>query len=308
MDDRKFYIIIRNMRATGIGETVCGVAAQSIYATEKGMIPIVDMMHSPNQYYKDGRIFKDNTWEYFFNQPAGYSLDAINDGDCILSRNSIYPDNDYRIAVWDLPVDTFLAPDININLLKNKYREYINFNDDTQNYILNVYNNVIKGNENILGVLVRGTDYIVRKTKDEQIQPKPKTVIKKVKLFLKKHPDINKIYIATEDEVIYQQFKREFGEILIDNGQYRYNYKEKNMPLLADIKTNRPNHNYTLAKEYLSSLYILSKCKYFIGGRCAGTKIAWILSDGWEDVYIWDLGRYGHLRFNPFKYFFGVNK
>ena len=164
-------------------------------------------------------------------------------------------------------------------------------------FIEKQYDEIIKGENDILGVLVRGTDYSIRKTKGEQIQPNPAAVIKKVKLFLKKHSDIKKIYIATEDDSIYQMFKKEFGEMLIDNNQYRYTYDKNNKPYLAEIVTTRQNHNYQLAREYLSSLYILSKCKYFIGGRCAGTKIAWILSDGWDDVYIWDLGIYGKNKF-----------
>lgn len=81
--------------------------------------------------------------------------------------------------------------------------------------------------------------------------------------------------------------------MIIDNNQYRYVYDAKAKQYLCDIDTGRENHRYNLALEYLASLYILSKCKYFIGGRTSGTKMLWLMQDSWQDLYIWSLGRYG---------------
>ena len=296
MDDKKYYIICRPAPLTGIGETACGVAAQTIFARDNDMIPVVDMQHYRNQYFKDGREYKENAWEYFFEQPAGISLDDIKDGTCKISPTGIYPENKNRIAVWDLPVNGFYSVEPEIRELKEQYKNIIHLNKETLEYVQNKYNEILKEEKNILGVLVRGTDYAVRRTKGEQRQPNPKTVIKKIYEYLKKYPEISKIYIATEDDKLFHMFKDEFGDKLLDNNQFRFKYDDKRMPIISSIKVDRPNHNWQLAREYLSSLYILSKCKYFIGGRCAGTKVAWIMSDGWEDCYIWSLGRYGHLR------------
>ena len=99
--------------------------------------------------------------------------------------------------------------------------------------------------------------------------------------------------MATEDSNIYDLFKKEFGNILIENTQYKYSYNTDSKDFLAEIKTERKNHGYNIAREYLLSVYILSKCKYFVGGRTTGTKWAWILTDSWEYFYIWKLGCYG---------------
>lgn len=297
MDNKKkYYIICRPAHLTGIGEVACGIAAHTIFARDNGMIPIVDMQHYRNQYFKDGMEYKENSWEYFFEQPAGVSINEIDDGECKISGIGIYPENKNRIAVWDLPTKGFYSVDPEIKRLREQYREIIHLNKETLEYVQNKYNEIIKEDKNILGVLVRGTDYAVRKTKGEQRQPKPKAVIKKIYKYLKKYPEISKIYIATEDDKLFNLFKAEFGDKLLDNNQYRFKYDAQNMPIISTIKVDRPNHNWQLAREYLSSLYILSKCKYFIGGRCAGSKVAWIMSDGWEDCYMWSLGRYGHIR------------
>ena len=99
--------------------------------------------------------------------------------------------------------------------------------------------------------------------------------------------------MATEDNEIYKKFKKEFGEMLIENTQYKYSYDKSSNKLLSELHIERKDHNYNLAKEYLFSIYLLSKCKYFIGGKTTGTKWAWILSHNWEDFYIWDYGKYG---------------
>ena len=46
-------------------------------AIKLGYIPIIDMQHHDNQYFKDGRKFKDNVWEYYFKQPFGIDLNDI---------------------------------------------------------------------------------------------------------------------------------------------------------------------------------------------------------------------------------------
>ena len=93
---------------------------------------------------------------------------------------------------------------------------------------------------------------------------------------------------------IYKMFKDKFGDILLENKQYMFS--DTDDKFIADIKVARPNHAYTLAMEYLASIYIISKCKYIIGGVVTATLGAWFLSEGFKDqhyVYLWDLGRYG---------------
>ena len=79
MTDKKFYIIARTANVTGIGALIFGLTSHILYAISKGFIPIVDLKHYKNQYFKDGREYKDNSWEYFLEQPLGYSIDDIPD-------------------------------------------------------------------------------------------------------------------------------------------------------------------------------------------------------------------------------------
>ncbi len=45
--------------------------------------------------------------------------------------------------------------------------------------------------------------------------------------------------------------------------------------------------------EYLAALAILAKCQVFIGGRTSGTVTSFLFAEGFEQIHIWNEGRYG---------------
>ena len=314
-EKRTFYVVSRVCNTTGIGAIMGGYASHILYALDNGYIPVIDLKHFNNQYFKDGRARKDNSWEYYFDQPCGYTLDDIdeNNDEIIISKNSLHaPDKDYGIAAMDVPVKGVKFKDKRLNELKKRHQKVYLFNKEIREYIEKEYERIIGDQKGILGVLCRGTDYYLKKPLGEPRQPNPITVINKVHSFLNKHKDIKKIYLATEDEQIYEMFKSEFGDKILDNNQYRYKYtgqNEKKFISYIDVD-ERPNHLYQLAKEYLASLYILSKCDYFVGGRCAGTRDVFVMQDSWKDAYIWNLGLYEEDSFwqQNFEVYYAYNK
>lgn len=297
---------MRNIYIIGVTHTTDGIAAivkhtlsHIIYANKNNLIPIVDLKHYKNPYYKDLREFKDNIWEYYFQQPNGLTLDDISDDDnVILSKNTFLPDKRYSFPVSMLPI---YPKRWEPNSLVDEYKKYLVFNKEMQIYLENGLKEKIGDKRNILGILCRGTDYHSLKPYCHPIQPSPEIVINKAKELLKKI-NYEKIYLATEDDQIYNRFLSEFGDMMIPNTQYKYD----KIPLkryLTQIKTDRKNHHYTLAKEYLLSLYILSSCKYFIGGRTSGTSLVYLMTKGFDYEYIWSLGYYD-VRYKLKEYFF----
>lgn len=266
-------------------------------AIKLGYIPIVDMQHHDNQYFKDGRKFKDNVWEYYFKQPCDINLNDISK-----------IENNELIRVFTQPylqVDEYGAKNIPMRWFSTKreadnfvYKEIIKqtlkLSNEMQSYI--VKNNVIEKDEKVLGILCRGTDYIYRRPFGHTIPAKPYMLIKEAKE-LKKRFDYTKIYVATEDLEIYNEFKKVFGNMMIPNTQYMYKRYEKADLLLAEVKVERQNHNYLLGMEYLASMYMLSKCKYLIASNnCTGLNFVSVFSNFYKDmeyVHIWDRGKYG---------------
>lgn len=103
------------------------------------------------------------------------------------------------------------------------------------------------------------------------------------------------IYLATESECIENKFREAFpGMILINKRSYYDKAMQQNgSKWITDVHFERKNDEYLKGIEYLSSLYILSRCKALVGGNCTGTRIAIFLNDrAYERVYIFDRGLY----------------
>lgn len=291
MSERKLYII-KNVRAnTGIGALILRSLFHCAYAIKKGYIPIIDLQHCENQYFKDKRKYKDNVWEYYLKQPMGLGLNDIKDEDEIYISNDTFSPEVGFVGCHSL----YFPKDINNNKtleVKNELSKYLKFNDETKLYLEKKANEALNGETDVLGVLLRGTDYVKKQSYKEFIQPNTKTIINEAKKLLAEGK-FKKVYLATEDKFIYEEFKKEFGELLIENRQYMYSTNYDSEKYLSEIKVDRKNHNYNLALEYLASLYILSKCKGFLGGMTSGTRIAYLLSKNWQFIKIYNLGRYG---------------
>jgi len=256
------------------------------YALEKGWIPVVDWQYQPNQYLENTRLHKENAWEYYFEQPCNYDLFSIKHSKNIIQGNG-------PLSVDRLILDYHAETnDEYFPYIKKLFKQYIRFNSSTRNYVENEYKAVIKDKNNVLGVLCRGTDYALLKPERHPVQPEPEKVIKKAKeVMAAKHLDY--VYLATEDQDIYELFQKEFGDNLLTNKQDRYTKRElAKDQYLYQIKHDRENDKFLLGLEYLSSMYLLSKCHSFIGGRTRGAIGVLLMTDGFAYQYIWNLSIY----------------
>jgi hypothetical protein len=61
---------------------------------------------------------------------------------------------------------------------------------------------------------------------------------------------------------------------------------------IGSFSIDRKNDNYHKGLEYLTTIYMLSKCNALIAGQCGGTTGAVLLSKNHEFSYLWDLGYY----------------
>lgn len=264
------------------------ICAQVIYAKQKGYIPVVDLRHNKNSLFKDNREYRDNAWEYMFEQPENIGLDDLEaDAKIIIAGNTV-PKVDYLWA-GSLPIT---KEDRKNPPIADEYIKYLKIRPEIKDYLEEKYQKVTGGNENILGILCRGTDYTNIKPLNHAIQPKVEEVIAKTdELMRQKHYD--KIWLATEDAGIYEKFKEKFEDKLLENDQYKFS--DTRDQYLYQVETQRKDHMFNLSKEYFASMYILAKCKAFIGGRTSGTVAVYLLSNKFKNMeyfYLWDKGFY----------------
>lgn len=280
--DKTFYVIRRATCKVGLFSYVMTNMGLVKLALKNGYIPVIDMQGNANTYLENGEIGRVNAWEFFFEQPCGFSLkDISNSKNVVLSnglitKKSIYPgkeitENRELYAEW-----------------RALFAKYLRVQGDISGEVDILYNKLFEGRR-VLGVLCRGTDYINNRPKNHPVQPEPGEVIKKAVEVMEQY-SCELLYLATEDEGIYQKFKVEFGEILRVTQAKRCD-KSGNANI-NDIGYQRDRDRYLKGKEYLENILLLAKCNCLVAGSVGGTYGALLMSKGYEYEYVYDLGIY----------------
>lgn len=280
--DQTFYVIRRSTGNTGLFSYVMTNMGHVRYALEKGYIPVIDMQNNKNTYLYDEEIGSVNAWELFFDQPCGYQLKDINQSrNVILSSGIIdgkipYPSmemirNQKYLAEW-----------------RNIFNKSFKIKPEIKKEIDRLYKDLL-ADKKVLGVLCRGTDYIYAKPPRHPVQPLIEELMDKVKTVLKESK-CEAVYLVTEDEEIYQLFKRQFQDKLIVTAAKRYQSAGKTN--INDIIEAAGEDKYTQGKAYLINIALLSRCNCLVAGCTGGTYGALLISKGYEYQYIFDLGLY----------------
>ena len=228
----------------------------------KGYIPVIDLKSYPNAYNNYSNTSIINPWEFFFEQPFGYTLENT-------LRNA------KKINIFECGED-LNRPDER-NIFYNK--ELINFWHDTskkyipiKKEIIDETNIIIKklffNSNNVLGVKLRGTDYITMKLKNHPIPPKLDDVISDVKKLIVKNK-YDWVFIVSEDEGIKKRFINTFKDkIKYLNSKNKINYDYNKKEII--IKNKNVAGNLEYAKNYLMNIYILTKCTDIVMTRGSG--------------------------------------
>ena len=132
--------------------------------------------------------------------------------------------------------------------------------------------------------------YISRRPKGHSIQPNIERVISDVKIMDEKNK-YDFIFFATEDEIIKKRFIPEFGnklKLLNPNITINYNY---NKPYMINLN-EKIYGNIEYIKNYVLNIIILSKCLDIITTKCNGAAAIFILTKGFRNSKIYNLGEY----------------
>ncbi len=288
--DKTFYVFGVPDNSGGLWWHINKVLMHLGYVEEKGFIPVVDMQNFKNQYLEDDDVGKLNVWEVFFKQPGGYRLSDISKSkNIILSKKAPSPRPEYLMGH-----SPFYDNESRIEYFHNLFRKYISFNEHTQKYLDNIYNEILKDKGRIVGVLCRGTDYVLKKPKNHPIQPDPRDVINDVHNVMSQYK-CDSVFLATEDLDILEMFKKEFGKKLLYVEQNRVSKEDmsENCFLASiNIEKNKGLDTFSKGIGYLSATYLLSRCNCYLAGRTGGSKGVLIMSEGFEYKKVYDLGLY----------------
>ena len=254
------------------------------YAIEKGYIPVIDMSVYRNNYLSKAKRGIDNAWEYYFNQPMGYGIkEAYKAKNLILSSMRFTDDRP------DQSMDFFNNANNVISHWRQITDKYMRINAQLSAEMKAEYEQLLNEKERILGVLARGTDYNKLKPSKHPIMPSADQLIADSRSILEDYK-CELIFLATEDTDILRAFEEEFGDKVITNDRNYIDYKKG---YICQEHSAREDDEYLSGKEYLATIWMLSRSKCILCGRTSGAVATVLMADNeFEYSHFYDLGIY----------------
>lgn len=291
-DSPTFYIMRRNpMDMAGLFAYYVFFAGQIRNALSKGYIPVVDMQNYPNIYLEPNLVGKENAWEYYFRQPVGVTLEEAYNGKNVLLASAIWRDGEERPGNGNAFFD-------NVNGVLTEWRMLVKLGllqvqPKLYEEIISLRNKMFAPNDRVLGVHLRGTDYVARRPQGHYIQPPIEYAITKVIEKLNEW-HCNKIFLTTEDVTIAATFKRIFGDICatIEKGYVKYDEKRWVTECLSSDENYRQR-----GIDYVTETVILSTCNCLVAGKCGAT-VGALMMGNFENTYTFNFGKYGMIGLN----------
>lgn len=281
--EKTFYVIRRRDLYCGLFSLVLTNLVRIDEAIKKGFIPVVDMQNDFNIYLAQDRIGKENSWEYFFKQPAGYSLEDIS-----RSRNVIIGSGAVPTMFPYLDVKFLMGETGELEYWRGLVKKYIVLSDRAKELIDNEYEKLFGKDDKVLGVKCRGTDYAKGKPKNHPIQPTPEQAVEKAEeIFIQQN--CTKVFLATEDAEFYDIFSKRFGDKLITN---KVDYMEYKGGSTGKEEYEQENGGFGAGMEYLTTTMLLARCDCLCAGCVSATVGALLLTEGYQYTYLFDLGIY----------------
>lgn len=286
-DNSKYCYIIRFNKKEGLLSMFFKAAALVEYAEKKGYRAYIDMKNFSTQYTDSEMV---NAWEYFFTQPWG------------MTEETAYAKN-YILYGWQwggykqFQQANLFGPYFAGNYKRNQEKKkfiFSHFDFSPQIHLMiKEESEKLPDLKNMLGVYIRGTDYIATKPSGHPIQPSIDKIIEKCDDFLSRYTNIKGIYLVTEDQKYYETMKVKYKQCLYisyqDNFIKGYNYEKKKYL----YETFHNENIVRRGQEYLCKIILLSKCGYLVSSLTNGSVTALAFNgDEYKDRYIFDLGLY----------------
>ena len=280
--DKTFLVIRRAQCKAGLFSLVMTNMGLVKYALDKGYIPVIDMQSERNTYLDEEQVGRENSWEFYFEQPCGYSLKDISRSRNIILSSGLIGKNNF------FPEDRMVKNPEEYRMWRNLFQRYFRVKKEVLEEAEALKRELFHG-ERVLGVLCRGTDYTNTRPKDHPIQPETADVLVKVDEVLHKQK-CSYVYLATEDNDIYEMFERQYGEKLKALKTRRYHNTGKEN--INDISAKSGESKYQLGRDYLLTILLLADCNCLVAGSAGGTYGALLMGKEYEYRYIFDLGIY----------------
>lgn len=250
-------------------------------AEQMKKVPVVDLKYYPNDYLmEDEQIGKENVWDFFFEQT--YKLD-----DVYKSCNVYMCNGEFNPSLAE-------TEDAEELLYSNKIiTKYLKIKPNLMKKCSVKQRELNMTGERVLGIKCRGTDFVVTKPSKHQIVPDEKQTMDVIDEKIVDWGGFDLLYLATEDQTIYDELKKKYGNKLISAEEHLISSREIDNKWLGDYFINkRCGEKIVHMENYFISTWLLSQCDSIIAPVVGGTLSAMRMKGKYSNVYLFHLGAY----------------
>ncbi len=272
--DKTFYVI-RTAYAQGVYSFILDVMNHILYAEKMNYIPVIDECNIHNFLVDPSLIGKENVWDRYFEQPAGYTLQDIKRCKNIIVCDAL--EAPYREFHWQ--TYKFSADSKKWHALFSK-----NFilRQDVRRYIAEQREKVFGNKQGrILGVAIRRIIQKLIESDDpiaegHPVEP-PLDIIIKIVKEEKLRGNFQYVFCTSDDAEAINIMKQEFMDAVLYVERERVDaFKEGNIVRGFANLSNKEKEFLT----YILEMNLLSECDMLITGRTGGGIAADIMNNG----------------------------
>ena len=225
-------------------------------------------------YYAHAKeIFQQRGWQIFLKEGSTRYEDRMLQRYFRLDAKPREANEENTVRLQDVSVlyATYLYSkfnsEIDVNILTDSFRSE-----------MDEYAEAVLGNRNVLGVLIRGTDYIVSQMSGARKMATVDDMLPTIRQWMEEDR-YDLIFLATEDQDVLDRMRTEFGTKLRVISQVRHSVRDfGNAMLLSELEKREQQDNDALVEDntvnYFYALYLLSKCQSFMAsGQCHGWNV-----------------------------------
>ena len=280
--ERSIELLTRQETDVGVFSDYIAFLPAIECSIRKGHIPVVDRKTVHNAFlsnYEDA-----NTWEFYFEQPCGVGLDDLNNESDDIVRS--YSSANVPVSLIDCRDET------TVKYWRQFARRYIRFTPELRQQLEQLERQLFRG-DRVLGVSIReGYNKLFqmnsRIAAGHPFQASTEQMLADARQKLQQW-NCDKLLVTCQTKETVELFQRELGERCLFVERPRYTFDELPEGERAkDAVKQVDQRQHEL--DYIKEIYLLSRCSSFICSRNSGSEAAFIMSEGFEHFYCYELG------------------
>jgi len=249
------YVIWRTYGA-GFWSIVASTLAHCDLAEKKNLVPVVDMKNHPTVYQEASPVYgTTNMWEYYFEQPAGRSLEELGE----------------RPHSTDGTIPKGYPREIGHETYRSLWRKHVRLKPYIAERVRKTMEELPISTKT-LGVHFRGQE--MRTAIGHKFPPTLAQMNDAITHVLESH-NFDKILLVTEAQQYVDVLQKKWGHRIFASPTFRLrhrnSYRLKNHP--------RHHHRFELGFEALQDAHLLAACGGFIRGHSGLSEAALLIAE-----------------------------